>query len=188
MKATLILLAIVMLVSVAAQAFGQSGPRTEVLPPKPHTMAAPPAPESVPGPSVITVKPSPAEDALVQAAKDAQVQHESFNVAQQQANQTLSTKQKALQDKLNQANVQCWEKVKADKHYRDLVKQIVDAQAELQKSQTDAQTAFAAQTTKVQQAIATDNAQIQGLIPIVRKENGLADTDRFDEQSQTWKR
>jgi hypothetical protein len=182
MKATLILLAIVMLVSVAAQAFGQAGPRTEVLPPKPHTMAAPPAQDS------IQVKPSPAEDALVQAAKDAQVQHESFNVAQQQANQALSTKQKALQDKLNQANVQCWEKVKADKHYRDLVKQIVDAQAELQKSQTDAQAAFAAQTSKVQQAIATDNAQIQGLITVVRRENGLADTDRFDEQSQTWKR
>jgi predicted S18 family serine protease len=187
---------LVLAVISLAQAFAQAPPP---MPPKPHTEVnapptllrrdnPPPTAPIPPDPAAITIKPSPSEDALVQAAKDAQLQHAEFTVAQQQAEKALSDKQKALNDKLAAINKQITDKLKADKHYRDLMAQFSATQADLQKAQADAGTAFQQQTGKVQEAIAKDNALIQGLIPVVRKENGLADTDSFDESSQQWKK
>ena len=50
------------------------------------------------------IKPSPAEDALVEAAKDAQVQRKSLEVLEQQAEKAWNDKKKALDDKLAQLN------------------------------------------------------------------------------------
>ena len=38
----------------------------------------------------------------------------------------------------------------------------------------------------MQQAMATDNALINGLLPIVRKENGFDDKATYDSKTQTW--
>ena len=63
---------------------------------------------------------------------------------------------------------------------------IADTQAEEQKELAQAQQAYQAQTNPAQQNVSKDNALIQGLEPIVKKENSLPDTASFDQQKQEW--
>lgn len=139
------------------------------------------------GGQTITVKSSPAEDALVQAAKDLSAEQQTVNTARQQAINSLNASQKDLQQQLQATQKELTDKLKADKHYAPLMDKIDTLQKQLQEAGAQAQQEFNQKAGPIRSKMNTDSALIIGLIPVVRKENGLPDTAIFDPVTQTWK-
>lgn len=135
----------------------------------------------------VTVKSSPAADALVSAAKDLSTEKKSLDVALQQARSTLDTSQKAIKDQLTALQKDLNDKLKADKKYAPDLDKMEKLQKQLQDSGNEATNKFNQVGGPISTKVAQDQALIDGLIPVVRKENGLPDTATFDVETQTWK-
>jgi predicted RNase H-like nuclease (RuvC/YqgF family) len=135
----------------------------------------------------ITVKPTPAADALNHAASDFQKENKSLEDLVHQAQfgggQNAQTLQKEMMDLSNKLHVE----LLADKKYKGEVEAIDKVQTQLKDLQKTTQEKFNQESAPIQQAMATDNALIDGLIPIVRKENGFSDGAEYDRATQTWK-
>jgi hypothetical protein len=134
----------------------------------------------------ITVKPSPANDALILAAKEMTDEQKAFDAALQQARSTLDASQKALGTQLQDAQKDLNEKLKADKKYAPILANIDTLQKQLADLQNQAQQKFGQASAPISNKIATDKALIDGLVPVVRKENGIPDTTTFDPATQKW--
>lgn len=134
----------------------------------------------------ITVKSSPAEDALIQAAKDYNIESKAYNDAYQQARSAVDASQKDLQKQFQDAQKSLMDKLKADKHYASMLDALNAIQKQMQDSNTVATQTFQQKAGPIQNKMARDNALIQGLIPIVRKENGLPDTATFEVGKGAW--
>jgi DNA repair ATPase RecN len=132
-------------------------------------------------------KPSPAAEALANAAKEMADSQKSFDVGIQQARSSEETTSKALIKQLTDANKSLHDKLEADKKYKPLVDQIDTMQKQIQGLDNDMRTKFTQQYGPIQQKIAADKALIDGLVPIVRKENGWPDSATYDYTTQTWK-
>lgn len=143
-------------------------------------------PAKAPESTVITVKSSPAEDALVGASKDAIESRKKFDQMSQDAQNGLFVNQKKLVDDLTAKQKAMIEKIKADKKYKAMIDEIDGLQKQLQNMQGDVRGRFAQQTAPLQQKIASDNAAVETLIPIVKKDNNLPDNAVFDKEKQTW--
>lgn len=134
----------------------------------------------------ITIKSSPTEDALIQAAKDYGIESKAYNDAYQQARSAADAGQKDLQKQFQDAQKSLMDKLKADKHYAPLLDNLNTIQKQIQEASSVAGQEFQKKAGPIQNKMATDNALIQGLIPIVRKENGLPDTATFDVGKGVW--
>jgi DNA repair ATPase RecN len=134
----------------------------------------------------ITIKPSPASDALVAAAKEMNEEQKAFDTAIQQARNTLEASQKQLGAQLQAAQKDLDDKLKADKKYAPLVDNIHTLEKQLADLQQQAQIKFSQSSAPMSSKIATDKALIDGLVPIVRKENDLPSTATFDSATQKW--
>lgn len=134
----------------------------------------------------VTVKSSPASDALVSAAKEMTDEKKSYDTALGQARTTLESSQKTLGEQLQAAQKDLNEKLKADKHYSPALANIETLQKQLAELQSQAQQKFSQASGPISNKISTDKALISGLIPIVRKENNLPDTTTFDPATQKW--
>lgn len=134
----------------------------------------------------VIVKPSPASDALVKIAQDLQTQQKSFDVILQQAQSTATSNQKQLQTDIQKANTDLLAELKADKKYKDKLAAIDTMQKQLNTVAQTAQQKFQQDTGPIQTEIAKDKVVIDGLIPIVRKENDLPATATFDPATQKW--
>jgi hypothetical protein len=133
-----------------------------------------------------TVKTSPASDALNHAAQDLTVQQKQFDVALQQARSTADASNKALQAKLQELNKTLLDQLKSDKKYKDQLTAIDAVQKQMQGLNQDQTQKFQQEVGPIQNSIGKDKALIEGLIPIVRKENDLPDTATFDQATQKW--
>ena len=133
-----------------------------------------------------TVKPSPASDALVHAAQDLATAQKSYDNILNQARSTMDASSKALQQQLNDANKTLLDQLKADKKYKDELAKIDGLQKQMQGLNADASQKFNQNAAPIQNEIGKDKALIDGLIPIVRKENDLPATVTFDTATQKW--
>jgi gamma-glutamyl:cysteine ligase YbdK (ATP-grasp superfamily) len=134
----------------------------------------------------VAVKPTPASDALVAAAKDAAQEAKDFQAAMDGANAVMAADQKALTAHLADLAKQLDAQLKADKRYKGLLDQISATQNQLKEGGQAAQAKFDAKAGPIQAKLATDQSLMDGLEPVVRKENGLPDTAKFDRATQTW--
>lgn len=140
-----------------------------------------------PKPTVdITVKSSPAEDALVKAAKDVATKQQAYDAMLQQARGTLESNQSAIAKKLTDAQNDLNTKLKADKKYKPIVDNIIALENQLSDASKTVQNSFNQESGTLQQSINTDRALIKGLVPVVRQENGLPDTADFNANTQKW--
>lgn len=134
-----------------------------------------------------TPKPTPASETLTTTAKEMVADKANFTNVLNQAKSTMDASGKQLSDALNAKLKALQEKLKADKKYSGEMAEIDTLQKQVATFQSTAEQKFQQQTGPIQQKIATDNAVIQGMVPVVRKENGWPDTASFDVETQTWK-
>lgn len=149
-----------------------------------HAQNAKPA---TPKSAAVTVKSSAAEDALVQAAKDLQADQQTITQLIAQARATSDSEQKDLQQQIAAKNQALLEKLRADKKYKPFLDELDGLQKQLQQEQVHLQETFGPRIQAAQVKIQQDQALVNGLIPVVRKENGLPDSAVFDAATQTWK-
>lgn len=135
---------------------------------------------------IVAVKPTPASDALVHAAQDLTTEQKSFDTALNQARSTADASQKSIQAEMKKASDDLMVELKADKKYKDKLAAIDVLQKNLQNAGQQAEQKFQQEVGPIQNAIGKDKALIDGLIPVVRQENGLADTATFDSATQKW--
>lgn len=133
------------------------------------------------------VKSSPSEDALIKAAKDFAAEQKAYNDAVEQNKSNLNSGEKDLQKQYQDTQKQLMDKLNADKHYKPLLDKLSAIQKQAQDVSAAANQQFSQKLGPIQNQMATDNALIQGLIPVVRQENGLPDSATFDTSTQTWK-
>jgi hypothetical protein len=135
----------------------------------------------------VTVKGSPAADALVSTAKDLTSEKKSLDTALQQARSSLDLSQKTLRDQLMALQKDLNDKLKADKKYASSLSQMETIQKQMQDAGNAANSKLQQSAGPISAKVAQDQALIDGLIPVVRKENSLPDTATFDVGTQTWK-
>lgn len=134
----------------------------------------------------ITVKPSPASDALNRAAQESVTQQKSFDAILSQARVAADTSQKSLQTEIQKANADLLAELKADKKYKDKLAAIDVLQKGLQTAGQKAEQKFVQDAGPLQNEIGKDKLLIEGLIPVVRKENDFPPTANFDTATQKW--
>lgn len=137
-------------------------------------------------PTDVTVKDTPASQTLVQIAKQKIDDQKVLDTKFQQARSNLDSSNKAIQDQLKAVSDDLQNKLKADKKYKPMLDQIADLQKKLGENGSNAQQAFQRDIGPVQQKVQMETNQVDGLIPIVRKENGLPDTATFDGATGKW--
>lgn len=134
----------------------------------------------------MTPKATPASQSLDQVAKDQDTNTKNLNTIYQQAKSVLDSTQKALSDELDKSQKAFDAKVQADKHYKSDLDHIADVKKRLAENSTKAQNDFNAKAAPISQNLQLEQAQIQGLIPIVRKENGWPETVNYNLSTQKW--
>jgi predicted RNase H-like nuclease (RuvC/YqgF family) len=134
----------------------------------------------------LTPKSSPAAESLAQMAKDQTEDQKHLNDIFQQARHNLDANQKALNDELAKTQQALEAKLKADKHYKDDLEHIDGLKKQIQDGSSKAQNDFMKSVGPIQQKLQTESVQVQGLIPVVRKENGWPDTATFATDTQKW--
>lgn len=135
----------------------------------------------------LSVKSSPASDSLNQAARDYIAEKKTFDDSLSSARTGLEGSQKDLNKQIQDTQKQLNDEVTADKKYKPLIEKIAALQKQVADLATAAQQQFQQKVGPVQSKMNSDYTLAQGLIPIVRKENGLPDTASFDLTTQTWK-
>jgi len=137
-------------------------------------------------PSNVSVKSSPASDALVKAAQELVTEQKSFDTMISQARSASEASQKSLQAEIQKANAELQAELKSDKKYKGKLNKIDTMLKQLQSSQQEAQSKFTQESSPIQSAIYKDKALIEGLSPVVRKENNLPADATFDPVTQKW--
>lgn len=134
----------------------------------------------------VAVKPSPASDALVKASQDMQAGQKSFDTILSHARVAAESSQKSLQADIQKANADLMAELKADKKYKDKLASIDELQKKLNTIGQQAEQKFQQEAGPIKNEINKDKALIDGLTPVVRKENDLPDTAKFDSATQKW--
>ena len=136
--------------------------------------------------SPVAVKDSAASQVLNQTAKEHAADQAAFNTKLQQARYSLDQSNKDLQKQIQDLQKTLQDKLKADKHYKDLLDQIDALQKKFNENSQRANEAFQRSLAGLPQKIQTENAQMQSLIDVVRKENNLPADATYNEEKQIW--
>lgn len=136
--------------------------------------------------SPVTVKSSPAADALIELSKSATADKLSFDQKVNQARGELDATQKTLSDDLQATSKTLTDQVKSDKRYKPLFEKLADLQKKLSDAQANANTILQKDIAPLQSKLQTETAQVDGLIKVVKKENGLPDDASYDVSTQKW--
>lgn len=134
----------------------------------------------------VTIKPSPASDALNQAAQESVNKQKSYDTILSKARIAADANQKSVQSELQKANAALLAELKVDKKYKDKLDAIDNLQKQLNTSGQQAEQKFQQEAGPIQNEINKDKALIDGLTPVVRKENDLPETAKFDSATQKW--
>lgn len=134
----------------------------------------------------VTVKSSPAVDALNHAAQDLTTEQKSLDTILQQARSNVDASQKSIQAELQKANTDLLKDLKADKKYKDRIAALEEMQKRLQTIGQQAEQKYQQEAGSIQNKVNTDKALIDGLIPVVRSENNLPTTATYDQATQKW--
>lgn len=124
----------------------------------------------------IVVKPSLAEDSLVEKANQMESITKAYNDLLQQARTNLDTKNKPIVDEMKARSKKWQDKIDADTK---------DLKAQLEKNQADAQAQFQRETAGLT-AKAVSPQTMTALEEIVKKEQDLPATAHFDLQQKKW--
>lgn len=131
-------------------------------------------------------KSSPAADALVELAKSQTSDQGLLNVKMQQARSTIDQNNKQLIADIQSAQKDLQDKLEQDKKYKPLIDHINDTQKKLNESGQKVAADYQRDNGVLAQRIQNETVQVQGLIPVVRKENGFPDNAAFDIETQKW--
>lgn len=134
----------------------------------------------------VTVKDSPASQTLAQLAKDHTADLAAFNVKLQQANSALDQSNKTLTDQMVSIRKSVEDDLGKDKKYKGRLEAIANLQKKFSGNKDAANAAFQRDAGAIQAKVQMEAAQIDGLIPVVRKENGLPDNAVFDQATGKW--
>jgi hypothetical protein len=134
----------------------------------------------------ITVKSSPAEIALLNAASDFNTNQKSMDTILQQAKTIVAANAKVLQDELTATQKELNDKVMVNKKYKPLIDKIANLNKELTDLSQNARTKYFQDTYPIQQKMKQDDALITGLVHVVKQENNLPNTATFDPKTQKW--
>ena len=143
-------------------------------------------PLSLLGQTPVTVKPSVAQSTLDQTAKDLAVNQKSVNDIFQQFRGSIAANQKQLQDDLTAKQKALEAKLKADKKYGPMLEEINQIVGKLQANNQNAQQELNQKTGPINQKIQSETALMDGLVKVVKQENGLPDAATYDPSKQTW--
>lgn len=167
---------IVFVVMCAISAFGQDVKQQSFGNNSPNIANAPVAPVMATTPNDIVVNPSPAEDALVEMAKQMESTTKAYNDLMQQARTSLDVKNKPILDEM---------KVRAKKWQDKIEAENKDLKAKLDKNQADAIDQFNKEVAGLQSK-AVSPQTITALEQVVKKEQNLPETAHFDSQRKVW--
>jgi Skp family chaperone for outer membrane proteins len=134
----------------------------------------------------LTPKPSPALDTLNQAAKDVNTDQSNLNTLIQQARASLDQNQKAITDELTKIQKGVNDDLAKDKKYKDRLDKMQSLQKQLQDLGAKANNELNRNGGAIQQKLQGEQAVMTGLIPVIRKENGWADTVQYNSATQQW--
>jgi predicted RNase H-like nuclease (RuvC/YqgF family) len=152
----------------------------------PAQAATKPAPEPAEAPTTITVNDTPASEELAQLVKDQAADKAAFDTKVQQANFTYDQNTKALKNQITAAQKDLNDKLTADKKYKPLLDNITNLQKQLTDNGSKIQADFNKEAGPLQQKLNLEANEIQGLIPVVKKENNLPDNATFDPVTGKW--
>jgi len=134
----------------------------------------------------LTPKDTPASQVLAQLVKDHNADQKAFDVKRQQAMSTLDQSNKTLSDQVAAMQKALMDDLNKDKKYKPRIDQINGMQQKLQTNGANANQAFQRDVGPLQQRVLTEQSQIDGLLPVIRKENGFADNAVFDPATGKW--
>lgn len=134
----------------------------------------------------LTAKHSFMSGKLDGAAKDLSEVQKPYSDIIALANADLNKKQQPIQTQIVVAQNELNAKLAVDPKYSPLVDKIKGLQAQLQTVTSAAQQKFAADNAWLTKKAQEDNATINGLIPLVREENGWPETATYDVATQKW--
>lgn len=141
---------------------------------------------AAPNPNELTAKSTPASDALGELARDQTADQAALNTKLQQAKYSLDQSNKALGDQIQTVQKDLMAKLNQDKKYKPMLDQIADLQKKLNENQTNASNAYQKDAGPLVQRVQSETAQVQGLIPVVKKENGFPDNATYSVETQKW--
>ncbi len=140
-----------------------------------------------PKPEVVAPKPvTPAEEALISAAKDQDSAQKLYKQKFDIAKEALTKSEQVIKDRIAALQKELNDKIKEDKKYHPLLDQVDVAQKYLSNTEQKADADFQKDVGPLAQKISSDAALVQGLTPVVRKEKGFPDGATFDPATQTW--
>ena len=134
----------------------------------------------------VKVKDTPASTTLVQLAKSQVQDQKEASDKFQQARTMLDQTTKDLSGKIQAIQKELQDQLQKDKKYKPMLDQIDALNKQLDTARQNAQQQYSKDTGSIQQKLSSETAQVQGLIPVVRKENDLPDTATFDLNTQKW--
>lgn len=150
-----------------------------------YAIAYPQQPAASPD-EALTPKDSPAAQTLNQLAKDKLSDQKAFDSKLQQARFELDKTQKDMSTQLQSLQKELNDKLREDKKYKPLLDQIADTQKNLNESQNVAAGTFQKESGSLSSKVNMEANQIEGLIPVVRKENNFPDNSVYDPATQKW--
>lgn len=137
-------------------------------------------------PAPVTVKQTPSSEALVKTAQDMAVAQKSLDTMMAKARAGNDANQRPITLAIQKANEDLLTELKQDKRYRDQLAKIDGLQKQLQAINQRDNQQFSQDIVPIQVKIGSDKALIDGLVPIVRQENGMTETATFDPATQKW--
>jgi len=150
-------------------------------------LADDPKPADTPKTDVISpVKSSAANDVLIELSKSETADKAALDAKLQQARGGLDATTKSISDQIQTKAKSLDDQIKNDKKYKPLLKEIANLQKGLSEAQSKANQAYQAAVGPLSQKLQTETAQVDGLIKVVKKENGLPDNATFDVSTQKW--
>ena len=134
----------------------------------------------------LTPKDTAASQVLAQLAKDHAADQTALNTKFQQARASLDQSNKSLNDQIASLQKALQDDLNKDKKYKPRLDQITDLQKKLGENGSNANLAWQKDVAPLQQKVLTEQAQIDGLVPVIRKENGFPDNAAFDAATGKW--
>jgi ribosome-associated translation inhibitor RaiA len=125
-------------------------------------------------------------EALNRAAQDWNAEQKSFDALLSKARESSTANQKTVQAQIQKANADLLAELKADKKYKDKLEAIDALQKQLQTAAQQAEQKFQQEAGPIGNEITKNKALIDGLTPVVRKENDLPASATFDSATQKW--
>lgn len=123
---------------------------------------------------------------LNKAAKDIAPTQKALQGLADKGTADLNQSQQSQLQQIQAVNIQIAEKIRKDKHYKDLITQIDTLQKSIIDERQKAQSDFEVKTAGLQSQLNKDRQTVAVLVPLVKAANKLPDAATYDSDKQEW--